>query len=327
MTRKYRSDSFNLEQYEMTANGYLNISGIVTRTGVFKYNDGNEFRPAEEIFRQDSLNTMFAAPVTWEHPPDLLNNETTPMYQKGFVASKPIVIRNDDNSEIGVVKLSNIIIQDRALIDEIVNKKISQFSLGYSCDIKEQSGRFDDEDYDRIQKNVVYNHLALVKDARCGDVCSIISKENVEMKKATKKDCSCKSIPETRKDEMGDKLEEKKEEIEEKKEDADEDTSEPAWVSKLSAQHDKILEAISKILTMKNDSEKDVSEEVKKDADKESDKSEEKDEDKKKEVKKDSVSETLNSFKFTEKRNDGISTSFKPYSREEFLNSIINKRG
>ena len=326
--RSYRTDAYNLESYEITANGFLNISGIVTRTGIFKYPDAKEYRPPEEVFNKDSLKSMFAVPVTWEHPPDLITSENISMYQKGFVASEPIVVDGDTNE--GKVKLSSIIIQDKALIDEIVSKKISQFSLGYTCDLLEQNGRFDGEDYDRIQKNIIYNHLAIVKDARCGDTCSIIKKDSKEMKvkKVSKKDCSCKETTSERKDTMEDikeKMEEEKEEIKK-----DEEVV-PAWVEKLAAQHEKILEGISKLMELqKVDIE--AENEDSKEEDKKVEDSDDDDEDEvmiaknDKESRKDSISKTINEFKFVAKkevREDSI--SYKPYNRNDFFNSIMKK--
>lgn len=325
--RSYRTDAYNLESYEITANGFLNISGIVTRTGVFKYPDAKEFRPPEEVFNKDSLKSMFAVPVTWEHPPDLITSENISMYQKGFVASEPTIVDGDTNE--GKVKLSSIIIQDKALIDEIINKKISQFSLGYTCDLLEQNGRFNGEDYDRIQKNIIYNHLAIVKDARCGDTCSIIKKDSKEMKvkKVSKKDCSCKETTLERKDTMED-IKEKIEEKEEMKEEVKKDEEViPAWVEKLAAQHDKILEGISALMEMQKQEDKKAEKESEEEEVEDSDDDDDEDEvmiaKNDKGSRKDSIHKTISDFNFTQKRTDSTEKSFKTYDREEFLKSLL----
>jgi hypothetical protein len=323
----YKKDSFQIEHFNITSNGFLDISGIVTRSGVFKYEDGGELRAASEVFRQDSLDTMFAIPVTWEHPPDLLNRETIPMYQKGFVASKATVEKYDDDR--GVVKLSNIIIQDKSLIDEIVSNKIKQFSLGYSCDLDEKVGIFDDEEFVRLQKNIVYNHLAVVKDARCGDICSIIKKEDSMEKKEYKQDCACQS--ENRQDEKekekeeskNDESEDKPEEKESKK---DESESEPEWVKKILSLLEKLVGGEKKDTSEEKPEEK----ESKKDDDDDdlydAKKKDDDDDDmkKKKDKKKDSIHDTVSSFKFdsnSESRTDST-TEFKIYNRDEFARSL-----
>jgi len=342
----YKKDSFQIDNFKITSNGYLDIEGIVTRSGVFKYDDGGELRPASEVFKQDSLDTMFAIPVTREHPPDLLTNATITLYEKGFVASKAVVEKTDNDR--GVVKLSNIIIKDKNLIDEIVSNKIKQFSLGYSCDLDEKVGKFDNEDFVRLQKNIVYNHLAVVKDARCGDVCSIIKKEDSMSKKEFKKDCACQS--EKRQDEKSEELKKEKEEIKKVEEEKDlhgkdpkekeevvkedEEEKEPSWTKKMFEQHGKMLEALEKLISMQKVEDKEAKEDKCDDDDedddlydsKKKDEVEMKEEEMKKDKRKDSVKETISSFKFesnSQTRTD--SETFKTYNRDDFLKSLLNK--
>lgn len=188
----YRKDSFRVTNFKETSTGCLIISGIVTRSGVFKYEDGNELRDFKEVFKKDSLDSIFTIPVTWEHPPDLLTTETIKDYQKGFVASpaKHVKIDNKLGGEVDAVKVDSIVISDPALIHEIKNNNISEFSLGYHCDLEEVVGTMDGEDYVRKQSNIIYNHLAVVYDARCGEVCSIVEKG--DSMRINKKDTSGK---------------------------------------------------------------------------------------------------------------------------------------
>jgi hypothetical protein len=329
----YRQDNFQIQNFNKTSNGFLNISGIVTRTGIFKYNDGNELRPANEVLRLDSLNSMFAIPVTFEHPPDLLNENTIQIYQKGFVASKPIV---EKQKNIDLIKIPNIIIQDKNLIEQIEEKKINQFSLGYSCDLDETVGQFDGEGYVRIQKNIVYNHLAIVKEARCGEICSI-TKEDSMAKKEFKADCACQS--EKRTDEVSEELKKEKKELEEEKKEKDingkdpkkdEEEKEPSWTKKMFEQHGKMLDALEKILSMQTPKTKEKKEQENEEENEDEDlydsESDEPEEKTKKDKRKDSVKETISSFKFESqagKRKD--SSEFKKYDRNEYINSCLNK--
>jgi hypothetical protein len=336
----YRQDNFEIQNFNKTSNGFLNISGIVTRTGVFKYSDGGELRPANEVLKLDSLESMFAIPVTFEHPPDLLNENTVQIYQKGFVASKPIV---EKQKNIDLIKIPNIIIQDKNLIEKIEGKKINQFSLGYSCDLDETVGEFDGEGYVRIQKNIVYNHLAIVKEARCGEICSI-TKEDSMAKKEFKADCACQS--EKRTDEVPEELKKEKKELEEEKKEKDlngkdpkkdEEEKEPSWTKKMFEQHGKMLDALEKILFMqtkgkdkiKEEKEEDEAEGKDKDEDEEDlydSESDEPEEKTKKDKRKDSVKETISSFKFETKSGERKDSSeFKKYDRNEYINSCLNK--
>jgi len=321
----FRTDAFELTDYKITSNGFLNISGIVTRNGVFKYEDGGELRPDDEVFRADSLDTMFAIPVTWEHPPDLLTSETTAMYQKGIVASKPEVIPVNDN--IRAVKLKDIIVQDPALIHEIIQNGLRQFSLGYTCDLDEQSGRFDSEDYVRVQRNIIYNHLAVVKDARCGKICSISKRED-SMVKEYKKDCACqdKSVKKDAED-----MPKAKSEVKEKLEEKKVDESEPS-VRELASKIDEVMSMLTRLIDMEKVEAKEMKKEDD-DGDKDLyDDSEVKEDElekevEEKEVKKDKRKDAINSFRFVEpkKRVDSAS-DFKVYTEESFLAELAAKR-
>lgn len=295
----HRHDSFTFKDYKKTANGFLDISGIVTRNGIFKYDDGNELRPYDEVFKESSLQTMFAIPTTWKHPVELLKEETISLYQKGFVASKPVIEKLDDN--ISVVKLDNIIIQDKGLIHEIIENGLREFSLGYTCDLEEKVGTFDGQDYVRIQKNIVYNHLALVDDARCGKVCSIVPKLD---SKEVKLDCNCQK-------ERADMKEEDKPKEEKKVEDNKKDEGGmPEWATKMFEQHEKMISLLEGMSSKKEDEDKDKPKEDPEDKPKN-----------KEDKRKDSIS----NFKFVESGFNKIDENFEPYTRESFLKKVQGK--
>ena len=81
-----RYDLGEIKSPSVTAQGYLRADSLATRAGVFTYmmKDGSmrrELRPIEEVFKQDSLDTMKLIPVTNNHPPEQLNAENTKKYQ------------------------------------------------------------------------------------------------------------------------------------------------------------------------------------------------------------------------------------------------------
>jgi hypothetical protein len=74
LTNISRFDQVNLDEYKLTQTpeGYLEGFAIATRVGVFSYMkaDGTiqkEFRPAEEVFQEDSINSFKMIPITDEH--------------------------------------------------------------------------------------------------------------------------------------------------------------------------------------------------------------------------------------------------------------------
>lgn len=306
----YRKDNFEFNTFEKTSNGFLRLSGIVTRAGVFKYRDGNELRSVEEVTNTNSLDTMFAIPVTWGHPNDLINTDKLLLYQKGFVASKPVVEVTEDN--VTVIRLDDIIVQDAGLIYEITENGLREFSLGYTCDLEEITN----EDYVRVQKNIIYNHLALVRDSRCGKVCSIIQKEkendivSKSNKDNYKADCACqKAVKKDEGDKMEMKKEEEKDEIKKEEIKKDEESGEGSNWEKMFSQHNKMIELLTKILEGKSNVKEDEKE---KDEMKKEIKEDEEDEEKNKRM------DSINSFSFVtnETKNN------KMYDRNSFFNTV-----
>lgn len=64
-----------IKQWEITPEGYLQIDIPIARPGVLVYdrNRGDaftakEYRSADELFNQDSMNTLIGKPVTVSHP-------------------------------------------------------------------------------------------------------------------------------------------------------------------------------------------------------------------------------------------------------------------
>jgi hypothetical protein len=252
-----RFDSFRVQGFKRTPQGYLSLSGVVTRSGIFKYDTGDELRPEDEVLKQESLDTLTALPVTYPHPPDLLEPSTTAQYQKGFLVGKPQSERRD---RVQVIKVDGIIVTDPGLIYAVENKEVDEFSMGYTCDLDETPGELDGQPYTKIQRNIIYNHLAFVPDARGGRVCTITEETDGMAKKFDSvvrtdagDDVSKKEEKkEDKKDSEGEKEEDKKEdkkdsEDKDKKEDKKEDKkdSDDDRISKLEAKLDALIESLS----------------------------------------------------------------------------------
>ena len=82
MERAYRIDRGGLGRARRTDDGRLIADAYVTRSGVFAYRqpDGSimrEWRPPEEVFRPDSLETLEAVVVTHEHPPEMISPDSS----------------------------------------------------------------------------------------------------------------------------------------------------------------------------------------------------------------------------------------------------------
>lgn len=151
---------------EFTPNGWLKADATLTRCGVFKYRnaDGSvrrELRHPDDVFNQDSLATLELVPVTDRHPPEeLLDGDTTKSRQVGQVGDS---IRRDGGEVLG-----RILVTDSEMVRQVAAKQVFELSCGYECRMDAEAGTFDGEAYDVRQRDIRYNHVAIVKVGRAG---------------------------------------------------------------------------------------------------------------------------------------------------------------
>lgn len=161
------------------AQGYLNVSARISRTGVQTY-AGAEipgghfidqptvhiFRPASEVFSDASIASFENLPITAGHPDTGVDASNYKELSVGVALGKPV--RDGDFLK---VKLS---IRDADTVSAIINNGGMQISNGYTVDLDTTAGTTTDGDkYDAIQRNIRGNHIALVDAARCGPECRI----------------------------------------------------------------------------------------------------------------------------------------------------------
>lgn len=175
-----------------TPEGYLRGRAIVTSVGVFSYRmaDGQiirELRLPEEVFAADSLATFRSLPMTNNHPKELVNAENIKEYQIGFTGdavSTMAVPPNEYSWMEGLQgsKLSDgfhvsndLTITDPITIGEIKSGRKQQLSAAYTADLEaaEPGAKWCGIPYDLIQRNIRYNHVAVVEKARAGDAARI----------------------------------------------------------------------------------------------------------------------------------------------------------
>ena len=160
-----RFDLGEMRKAEKTPQGFLKVPGFATRTGVFPYIAGDgtlrrELRHPDDVFDPASMATLKYAPVTLEHPPVMLDPTNVAEYSKGHTTERVEV-----NREMVDVDL---IVEHADAIEEIENGGLRELSSGYLCDVVEEEGSFNGAAYNFRQKNIKYNHLAMVKRGRAG---------------------------------------------------------------------------------------------------------------------------------------------------------------
>ena len=170
--------------FERTNEGFLRGRAIVTSIGVFTYKrkDGTiqrELRLPENVFSPETLNSMKLKPVTLNHPTELVTQDNADKLQVGSLGDNPSWTkewhdRNWEEVTDGINCAIDMIITRKDAIDAILNGK-QALSMGYTCDLEiaEPGATWCGVEYDFIQRNIRYNHCAIVDSARAGDNAKI----------------------------------------------------------------------------------------------------------------------------------------------------------
>jgi hypothetical protein len=160
-----RFDAGSLRPPKRMADGRVRLDANITRTGVFEYlnPDGTvrrEYRPPDEVFRDDSLETFVAVPFTDDHPDVPVTATNAKAYAVGWLGES---VRRDGDHVV-----ATIYVADAAVIAKIDAGK-REVSCGYECDLEMAAGVTPSGDrYDAIQRNIRGNHVALVDRGRAG---------------------------------------------------------------------------------------------------------------------------------------------------------------
>lgn len=170
--------------FETTTEGFLRGRAIVTSIGVFSYarKDGTiqrELRLPEEVFAEGTLNSMKLKPVTLNHPTELVTKDNADKLQVGSLGDNPSWTKEWEHrnwTEItdGINCAIDMVITKKDAINAVLNGK-NALSMGYTCDLEiaEPGSTWCGVEYDFIQRNIRYNHCAIVDSARAGDNAKI----------------------------------------------------------------------------------------------------------------------------------------------------------
>ncbi|MCF0178625.1 MAG: DUF2213 domain-containing protein [Bacteroidales bacterium] len=164
-------------------NGFLVDNPIVARVGVQVYYDqsGNavrEFRPAEEVFKEESLSSFQGKPVTLDHV--TVNSDNAKQVVVGSVSGKA--------EQVGSNVVAPVVIYDKNAIEQALAKEAAELSVGYTANIQYDSGFGDPiggayvlkkdgyseapspdwQEFDAIQRDINVNHVAMVYRGRAG---------------------------------------------------------------------------------------------------------------------------------------------------------------
>lgn len=164
---------------QMDINGWAEIKGNpISKEGVFPYSGAQispdlepdkiymVYRPAEELSNPETIDSFKLIPWTDEHT--MLGEGLTPAEQKGVHG----VIGEDIYFEDGYLK-GNIKVFSEKLAN-LINSGKKELSIGYRCVYSPESGVFNGEQYDFVQRDIRGNHLALVDEGRSGHDVAVL---------------------------------------------------------------------------------------------------------------------------------------------------------
>lgn len=165
----------NREKTHTIDGGYLVTVARSVRTGIQRYLgsemglDGVDFidvyRPEEEVFSNDSLASFSHAPITIDHPKEMVDSKNW-----GYLAVGEVSTAAKKDGEWVMLPL---ILKDQAAIDALRSGK-KELSAGYNSEIEFVDGVAPDgTPYQAVQRNIRINHLALVDRARAGSKARI----------------------------------------------------------------------------------------------------------------------------------------------------------
>jgi len=213
MRKAFRCDIVKLDGPKIDHRGYLMATARLARSGIQEYlmPDGSirrELRPKEEVFSEDSLQTLAGSAVTNDHPPTPLTADNTKSYSVGHLYGEPI---KEDSDESDLCYIGHeLTVWDSRTIFDVTKSGKNQISQGYFCDVELSPGIHPEfGPYDAIQRNIRHNHSAIVQFGRAGDTVKIKmdSKDN-ELEFAVSYKSDAKEKP------MDESAEEEEEELE-----------------------------------------------------------------------------------------------------------------
>ena len=155
---------FDVNVLHKTPEGYYQGNVVCTGIGVFRYLDKNK-RFVQRLRDVDDVKAATASinckPITLQHPNQPVNADNVDGLEVGMTAN--------DATFDGLNNRVTVTITGKKAIDAIDKGEVKAFSMGYKCSVVDNDGVWQGVHHDQQQKDIVYNHLALVTKGRAGD--------------------------------------------------------------------------------------------------------------------------------------------------------------
>lgn len=170
---KFKKIKTAQDKKEIDINGYWLIKdNPMTKAGVFPYL-GKQIspelepdkiyqvlRPKEELTKPETLKSLELIPLLNDH--EMVGKDFTPVEEKG----------SHGTTGQNVKVKGNMITNDLRLLSEVIKDEVESgkkdLSMGYRCRYELTPGEYNGQHYDAIQRDILYNHIALVDEGRMG---------------------------------------------------------------------------------------------------------------------------------------------------------------
>ena len=164
------TDRVKISGVNRRKDGYLVADANIARIGLQTYLGSEVGRPdlstvvvyrsPEEVFSDETMRSAAHRPVTNDHPPEAVTSANWKTYAVGNTS--------DETKVEGKYLRTPLMVSDEAAITDIENGK-RELSSGYTCQLDWTAGQTPNgEAYDALQKNIRFNHVAIVKQGRAG---------------------------------------------------------------------------------------------------------------------------------------------------------------
>ena len=160
----YRVDvSGQVRSVTRTPQGGVLVEAAVRKVGVLCYPRADGTVQRELVLPDEMGSGLRNAPVTHRHPPGAVTSKNYKQYSVGHVDGDG---RLEDGHQVATLAIQ----ADDALT--AISAGTREVSAGYTCDLDETPGVWEGQAYDAVQRNVRFNHVALVPRGRAGSsVC------------------------------------------------------------------------------------------------------------------------------------------------------------
>ena len=189
ITNKFTPASSESPKWEKTEDGFLRCKACVLMQSIMPYAkselegvpDGFQnssirmYVPIDEIAAQSALRSLEGMPIvagdhTWMTP------ELVSDYSMGNVSGVPWI----ENDRL----ICNLLVTNPDAIAAIENGKIGEISGAYRAETEFSPGTFNNEAFDAVQKNILWNHIAVIPKGhgRGGAEVRILNKKQEDVK-------------------------------------------------------------------------------------------------------------------------------------------------